>query len=190
MARHERDPQPAEWPAPRGPREWSTGKWRYLWATRPEDSYRLGEPEEEVVAAWKPIVDRLIEERYAEGWSLRQLAKNAGVSLSTLLDMEQGNAWPRVATVEKVAAALGFHLEVESEPGHEFREGVRRAVRRKRVDGMTPRQVAEYAGLRPSTYYDLPSTVAGGSVLTLLCLAHQAGTTIALVPSGPRAEAG
>ena len=48
--------------------------------------------------------------------------------------------------------------------------------------GLSPRQVAEFAGARPNTLYDLPHVVAGGSVRTLLVLARGAFTTVVLVP--------
>lgn len=60
-------------------------------------------------------------------------------------------------------------------------------VRRQRhTDGVTPRQLAEFAGVRPNTLYELPRAVAGGSVRTLLVLTHQLNTTLVLVPTPSR----
>ena len=102
-------------------------------------------------------------------------------------DIEAGSTWPRLGTVEAIAGALGFVLEVEAEPGHPVLEGVMRQVRRqRRVDGTTPRQLAEYAGVRPNTLYELPRTVGGGSVRTLLSLTRQLDVKVVLVPRPPQ----
>jgi hypothetical protein len=81
-----------------------------------------------------------------------------------------------------VPVRLGFTLEIEDEPGHGVLEGVLRQVRRqRRTDGVTPRQLAEFAGVRPNTLYELPRAVTGGSVRTLLVLTHQLDTNLVLV---------
>jgi transcriptional regulator with XRE-family HTH domain len=147
--------------------------------------------EEDVVEAWRSLAEVLADERYARGWGLRQLATEAGVSFSVVTAAEAGSAWPRLGTVEAVAGALGFALEVEGEPGHHVVEGVMRQMRRQRPgpNGLTPRQVAEYAGVRPNTMYELPRTVAGGSVRTLLSLTRQLGVNVVLVPLATRQDA-
>lgn len=42
------------------------------------------------------------------GWSLPRLAKESGVAYSTLWSMGRGERQPQVATVKKVADALGL----------------------------------------------------------------------------------
>lgn len=186
MAREPQDPTPATWPPPRGPRDLRTGRWRWAWSARPKSSLSyIDDAEEEVVGAWRALVDVLADERYLRGWGLRRLATEAGVSLSVVNEVEQGSTWPRLGTVEAIAGALGFVLEVEGEPGHHVVEGVMRQIRRQRRDpeGLTPRQVAEYAGVRPNTMYELPRTVAGGSVRTLLSLTRQLNVKVVLMPT-------
>ncbi|WP_427384499.1 helix-turn-helix domain-containing protein [Janibacter sp. G56] len=180
MARESEDPSPATWAPPRGPRDPRTGQ-RPAWAARPDSSYS-DDAEREVVGAWRALVEVVADERYARGWGLRRLASQAGVVLSVVNDIEAGSTWPRLGTVEAIAGALGFVLEVEPEPGHPVLEGLMRQVRRqRRRDGTTPRQLAEYAGVRPNTLYELPGAVAGGSVRTLLVLARQLDVTVRLV---------
>lgn len=185
MARLRLDPTPARWAPPRGPRELRSGAWR-PWLARPVASY-ADDAEVEVVQAWRELVGVLTDERWARRWGLRRLASAAGVSLSVVTDLEQGNAWPRVRTVEAVADALGFALEVEHEPGHRVVEGLMRQLGRQRrtEDGLSARQLAEYAGVRANTLYELPQAVAGGSVRTLLVLARQLDVRVILVPATP-----
>ena len=53
------------------------------------------------------------EYREGKGFSLRGLARAAGISKTTLLAIESGASWPRMATREKLAAAMGVtHSEV------------------------------------------------------------------------------
>lgn len=181
MARVSGDPSPATWAPPRGPRDPRTGRWP-AWAARDLQSPKLDVGEGEVAGAWRALVEALADERYARGWGLRRLATEAGVALSVVNDIEAGSTWPRLATVEAIAGALGFVLEVEHEHGHPVLEGVMRQVRRqRRTDGTTPRQQAQYAGVRPNTLYELPRTAAGGSVRTLLCLTRQLNVNVVLV---------
>ncbi len=138
-----------------------------------------------MVGAWRALVEVLADERYARGWGLRRLATEAGVALSVVNDIEAGSSWPRLGTVEAIAGALGFVLEVEAEPGCQVLEGVLRQIRRQRrhPDGVSPRTLAQYAGVRPNTLYELPRTVAGGSVRTLLCLTRQLTVDVVWVPA-------
>lgn len=135
---------------------------------------------------WRALVDQLAGERYARAWGLRRLAKEAGVSLSVVTDIEHGNTWPRTATVEALAWALGYTLELAQEPGHPVLEGLMRHIRRqRRLPGfarMTAKEVAEVSGVLPSTMYGLSRTSAGGSIRTVLCLAVQSSGTLVLVP--------
>jgi len=155
-----------------------TGQWLWAWRARPADSYTPG-PEVDVVAAWRNLVEALAEERYARGWGLRRLAAEAGVSFSVVNDVDQGSSWSRLGTVEAIASALGYRLEVDAEPGHGVVDGlIRQARRQHRREGTTLRQLAEYAGVRPNTLYELQDTVAGGSVRTALVLVQQLGTQL------------
>ena len=56
-------------------------------------------------------------------------------------------------------------------------------VRRQRHTTGYAWSLAEFAGVRPNTLYELPRAVAGGSVRTLLVLTHQLNTTLVLVPT-------
>jgi transcriptional regulator with XRE-family HTH domain len=57
--------------------------------------------------------------RLLKGWSRRDLAREADVSVDTVLDLENRARAPRPATMRKIAAALGVPLaEVD-----EFHDG-------------------------------------------------------------------
>ena len=53
---------------------------------------------------------RLREIREKKGLSLRQLAEKAGVDWSAINRIELGKATPKLATLEKLAEALGVSL--------------------------------------------------------------------------------
>ena len=56
--------------------------------------------------------------RRLKGWSLRDLAREAGVAVDTVLDLEHRARLPRPSTMRRIAAALGVAIaEVD-----EFRE--------------------------------------------------------------------
>ena len=65
------------------------------------------------VDAGQPIGTRIRSLRTARGWSLAELAKRAGTSAPTLHRYESG--WDRfeLATLRKIASALGVRLEVK-----------------------------------------------------------------------------
>ena len=48
--------------------------------------------------------------REGRGWSLRELGKRSGVSYVTIQRIEAGMLSPTVATLEKLAAALGIEV--------------------------------------------------------------------------------
>ena len=56
--------------------------------------------------------------RRLKGWSLRDLAREAGVSVDTVLDLENRTRVPRPSTMRKIAGALGVEIAVVDE----FRE--------------------------------------------------------------------
>jgi transcriptional regulator with XRE-family HTH domain len=53
---------------------------------------------------------RLKEWRERRGFSIRQLAEQAGVSHVTVVRIEQGRMSPTVALLEKLAGALGISV--------------------------------------------------------------------------------
>ena len=50
--------------------------------------------------------------RERRGWSLRELGGRSGVSFVTIQRIEAGTLSPTVATLEKLAAALGIAVRV------------------------------------------------------------------------------
>ena len=88
------------------------------------------------------LVMALVTERYARDWGLRRVARDAGVSFSVVTDLEAGNTWPRLGTVEAVAGALGFALEVKDAPGLPVLEGLLRQVDRQVRTQRMSRRVA------------------------------------------------
>ena len=56
--------------------------------------------------------------RRLKGWSLRDLAREAGVSVDTVLDLENRTRVPRPSTMRKIAGALGVEIAAVDE----FRE--------------------------------------------------------------------
>ena len=55
---------------------------------------------------------RLARARSSAGLSLRQLAAAAGTSHATLSDYEHARREPRLSTVERIARAAGFQVEL------------------------------------------------------------------------------
>ncbi|MBM4281351.1 MAG: helix-turn-helix domain-containing protein [Deltaproteobacteria bacterium] len=56
------------------------------------------------------VGDNLKRERAARGWSLDELAREAGISRTLLGQIELGRATPSIGVVWKIAAALGVHF--------------------------------------------------------------------------------
>jgi transcriptional regulator with XRE-family HTH domain len=48
--------------------------------------------------------------RRLKGWSLRDLAREAGVAVDTVLDLEHRARLPRPSTMRRIAAALGVQI--------------------------------------------------------------------------------
>jgi transcriptional regulator with XRE-family HTH domain len=69
----------------------------------------------------------LRELRAARLWSIRDLARRAGVSTATIVAIEHGKAALRFVTMRKIAAALG----VEAGEIDEFAAAIRRAAEGK-----------------------------------------------------------
>src|ERR1700683_2324586 len=67
------------------------------------------------------VLSRILQSRRAErGWSLDQLAHRSGVSKGVLVALEQGRSNPNLATLARIADALGVPapslLDVSDEP--------------------------------------------------------------------------
>jgi transcriptional regulator with XRE-family HTH domain len=59
----------------------------------------------------QPRLGALIQaQREDRGWSIRKLAKCAGLAAATVSQIETGDADPRLSTMEKIAEALGHDL--------------------------------------------------------------------------------
>lgn len=52
------------------------------------------------------VAQRLLEARQAKGWSLRELARRAGVDAATLSHLERGHTEPSLEVVRRLSAAL------------------------------------------------------------------------------------
>ena len=58
------------------------------------------------------IIDELIEQRKAKGWTQKDLAKATNLTQSVIARMERKKATPQLDTLVKVVLALGCSLEV------------------------------------------------------------------------------
>ncbi len=74
----------------------------------------LMDPSAELLAA--TIGARVKQERQSRSWTLDQLAKVAGVSRRTLVNVEQGSANPSVGVLLRLSDALGLGLPALVEP--------------------------------------------------------------------------
>lgn len=89
---------------------------------------------EDLVRRQTAAVGRLIREARRGRYSLEDLALRAGVSSGFLSQLERGRANPSMATLTKIAAALGLPLgDFFHGPRIEDRQVVRAATRRKLV---------------------------------------------------------
>jgi transcriptional regulator with XRE-family HTH domain len=82
---------------------------------------------------------RIIRDARSEaGLTLRELARRAGTSHSTLAAYEHGRTDPTVATLDRVLRACGYAADVQ----------LRRRVRRDEITGLDRgRELAEVVGL-------------------------------------------
>lgn len=67
--------------------------------------------------AKKPTLEQV---RLQQSVSALELGKRAGVAHTTILDIEQRNAKPHLATIRKLAAALGVTPQDIAWPGDPF----------------------------------------------------------------------
>jgi hypothetical protein len=58
------------------------------------------------------IIDALVEQRKAKGWTQKDLAKAANLTQSVIARLENKKATPQLDTLVKVVLALGCSLEV------------------------------------------------------------------------------
>lgn len=58
------------------------------------------------------IIDALIAQRKAKGWTQKDLAKATSLTQSVIARMESKKATPQLDTLVNVVLALGCHLEV------------------------------------------------------------------------------
>jgi transcriptional regulator with XRE-family HTH domain len=100
------------------------------------------------------IGTRLAELRLEHRYSIRRLAREAGVSASLVSDVERGKVEPSISTLKRLAAALGTTLAFFfSEPTRQAGRVVR-AAERDVLDQRTPprtpaaRSAIETAGVR------------------------------------------
>lgn len=88
------------------------------------------------------MADTLKRARGRAGLSLRELARRAGTSHSTLLAYEQGKKVPSVETFLRIIGACGFALDLDLSPRIRERDGVER--------GRELEAVLELAGAFPA----------------------------------------
>ena len=76
------------------------------------------------VAISKAIGRRVRRRRIDRGWTLDELASRSGVSRRMLVNVEQGGANPSIATLLRLADALGIGLPALVEPAEDERTDV------------------------------------------------------------------
>lgn len=172
----------ATWNAPRGPRD-ANGRWMWAWPARPSTSYG-SDAERRCAESLRSVVEAFVAARYGKGVSLRELSTRTGVALSVLTGLEQGSAWPKVATVVAVAGALDLEAFLACPNGRAAslvdNDAVDAVVHDLRTAGISWREAALRAGLRPNTVSELadPDRRATASLRTLLALADLVGWRI------------
>jgi transcriptional regulator with XRE-family HTH domain len=61
-------------------------------------------------ATTAPVGDKVRDLRKERGWSQQELADRAGISMQTVSNLETGRHVPGIATLSKIAGALGVGL--------------------------------------------------------------------------------
>ena len=61
-------------------------------------------------AATAPVGDKVRDLRKGRGWSQQELADRAAISMQTVSNLETGRHVPGIATLLKIAGALGVPL--------------------------------------------------------------------------------
>ena len=97
------------------------------------------------------IADTLREARMKAGLSLRELARRAGTSHSTLLAYEQAKKIPTTTTFFRVIEACGNAIDIDIQPRVKERDGIPRGEELAAV-----LYLAEQFPRRASRHLDLP----------------------------------
>jgi transcriptional regulator with XRE-family HTH domain len=61
-------------------------------------------------ATTAPVGNKVRDLRKGRGWSQQELADRAGISMQTVSNLETGRHLPGMATLSKIAGALGISL--------------------------------------------------------------------------------
>lgn len=171
------------WPAPRGGKD-ESGAWLYALPDRPAEDCE-GRVEVSTVANYQSLANELERLRASKGWSLRDLAREAGVSLSVAAGALSGSGWPRWTTLEACASALGSMLSLA------VSEGPVVPALLALLDGeaeLTGSSVAAEVVVRPNTLYDLRKFGRAPSSSTVLALAAWFDSTVEVSPLGETAH--
>lgn len=65
--------------------------------------------------AYVTLVDRIADDRFAQGVSVRALGAKTGVSIATITGIENGSWWPRWGTLATIAEGVGLTPAVRPE---------------------------------------------------------------------------
>jgi transcriptional regulator with XRE-family HTH domain len=97
-----------------------------------------------------PVGDRIREERTRRGLSVRQLARDVGVSASLISQIENGRSRPSVSTLYAITQALGISVEDVFDTAAEVAPAPVRAATRRPAAAEAPAEpVAADVGLGP-----------------------------------------
>lgn len=165
------------WPAPRGGKD-ESGAWLYALPDRPAEDCE-GRVEVSAVASYQALASELERLRASKGWSLRDLAHEAGVSLSVAAGTLSGSGWPRWTTLEACASALGSVLSLD-----DGGDGAVIPALLELLDGhpeLTGSSVAAEVVVRPNTLYDLRKPGTAPSSSTVFALAASFGAEVVLM---------
>lgn len=117
---------------------------------------------------------------------MRRLASASAVALSVVNQVEQGTSWPRLATVQAMAGALGARVTIGGlvDPGIAIATAAK-AQRRHLA------HLADRAGVNQNTLYALVQhETASPSMATVLASALVLGLLVELEPIAPDLTAG
>lgn len=119
--------------------------------------------------------------------TVQGLADKAGLSLSTTSAALTGSAWPRWPSLEKLADAVGYRLEIVDSHRADIIPALLEEVGFIREDDVkatgkarTLRQIAAECGMRPNTLYDLAKPDRAPSSSTVLGLSAWCETPVML----------
>jgi transcriptional regulator with XRE-family HTH domain len=114
-------PRRSTWSPPRGDRL-PDGRWEYTLAQRPitEELFSPAEARQYegfAVTFYRKLIGHMRMLTAEAGLTVRDLARDAGLSLSVTTGALTGSTWPRWSTMESLAAALNSTLETRSTIG-------------------------------------------------------------------------